>query len=89
MNAPSFFISNATAIISVSIFVDRRHTSSSFSSIVESERRQPQQLQRIRKVFRFAFAIVSGETVNNWRWFLQKISDVLLGFFLGFLSFFV
>ncbi|BBH02457.1 H3-K4 specific histone methyltransferase, partial [Prunus dulcis] len=96
MNAPSFFISDATAIIFVSIFVGRRHTSSSFSSVVESERRQPQQPQRIRgrdlfsnqqfqkrryaklrsfdveeilsdlEVFRFAFAIVSSETVNNW-----------------------
>ncbi|BBH05881.1 hypothetical protein Prudu_017392 [Prunus dulcis] len=36
------------------------------------------------KVFRFAFAIVSGETVNNWRWFLQKISDVLLDSFIEY-----
>ncbi|BFG14479.1 hypothetical protein CerSpe_007530 [Prunus speciosa] len=35
----------------------------------------------IYQVFPFAFAIVSGETVDNWRWFLQRISDVLLGFF--------
>ncbi|KAI5348110.1 hypothetical protein L3X38_000997 [Prunus dulcis] len=48
MNATSFFISDATAIISVSISVSRRHTSSSFSSVVESERRQPQQPQRRR-----------------------------------------
>ncbi|BBG92500.1 H3-K4 specific histone methyltransferase, partial [Prunus dulcis] len=96
MNAPSFFISDATAIISVSISVGRQHTSSSFSSVVESEPRQPQQPQRRRsrdlcsnqqfqkadmpnwrsfdvgrrvmgsEVFRFAFAIVSCETVNNW-----------------------
>ncbi|BBN70296.1 H3-K4 specific histone methyltransferase, partial [Prunus dulcis] len=35
-------------IISVSISVSRRHTYSFFSSVVESERRQPQQPQRIR-----------------------------------------
>ncbi|BFG41743.1 hypothetical protein CerSpe_280170 [Prunus speciosa] len=35
----------------------------------------------IYQVFPFAFVIVSGETVDNWRWFLQRISDVLLGFF--------
>ncbi|KAI5352006.1 hypothetical protein L3X38_004897 [Prunus dulcis] len=33
------------------------------------------------KLFPFAFAIVSGETMDNWRWFLQRISDVLLEFF--------
>ncbi|CAL8117861.1 unnamed protein product [Prunus armeniaca] len=30
------------------------------------------------EVFPFAFAIVSGETVDNWRWFLQRISEVLV-----------
>ncbi|CAL8092202.1 unnamed protein product [Prunus armeniaca] len=33
------------------------------------------------EVFPFAFAIVCGETMNNWRWFLQNISNVLLGCF--------
>ncbi|PQM33369.1 hypothetical protein Pyn_19328 [Prunus yedoensis var. nudiflora] len=49
MNAPSFFISDATAIISVSISVGRRHTSNSFSSVVESERCQPQKPQCRRR----------------------------------------
>ncbi|XP_020415494.1 uncharacterized protein LOC109948013 [Prunus persica] len=31
-----------------------------------------------REVFPFAFGIVSGETVDNWRWFLQRISEVLV-----------
>ncbi|CAL2260034.1 unnamed protein product [Prunus armeniaca] len=31
-----------------------------------------------KEVFPFAFAIVSGETVDNWRWFLQRISEVLV-----------
>ncbi|KAI5324574.1 hypothetical protein L3X38_033647 [Prunus dulcis] len=30
------------------------------------------------EVFPFAFAIVSSETVDNWRWFLQRISEVLV-----------
>ncbi|CAL9026519.1 unnamed protein product [Prunus brigantina] len=32
------------------------------------------------EVFPFAFAIVSGETMDNWRWH-QRISNLLLGFF--------
>ncbi|ONH92544.1 hypothetical protein PRUPE_8G179900 [Prunus persica] len=32
------------------------------------------------EVFPFAFAIVSGETMDNWRW-QQRISNLLLGFF--------
>ncbi|KAL6288977.1 hypothetical protein ACE6H2_006487 [Prunus campanulata] len=43
MNPPSFFTSDATAIISVSISVGQRHAYSSFSNAVESERCQPQQ----------------------------------------------
>ncbi|XP_034197297.1 uncharacterized protein LOC117612741 [Prunus dulcis] len=31
-----------------------------------------------KEVFPFAFAIVSGETADNWRWFLQRISEVLV-----------
>ncbi|CAL2237236.1 unnamed protein product [Prunus armeniaca] len=31
-----------------------------------------------KEVFPFAFAIVSRETVDNWRWFLQRISEVLV-----------
>ncbi|XP_008244396.1 PREDICTED: uncharacterized protein LOC103342537 [Prunus mume] len=33
---------------------------------------------KYKEVFPFAFAIVSGETVDNWRWFLQRISEVLV-----------
>ncbi|CAL2265730.1 unnamed protein product [Prunus armeniaca] len=33
---------------------------------------------KYKEVFHFAFAIVSGETVDNWRWFLQRISEVLV-----------
>ncbi|XP_020421402.1 uncharacterized protein LOC109949708 [Prunus persica] len=29
-------------------------------------------------VFPIAFAIVSSETVDNWRWFMQRISEVLV-----------
>ncbi|BBH06998.1 dynamin-related protein 3A, partial [Prunus dulcis] len=32
----------------------------------------------LMKVFPFAFAIVSGETMDNWRW-QQRISNLLLG----------
>ncbi|CAL8083915.1 unnamed protein product [Prunus armeniaca] len=31
-----------------------------------------------KEVFPFAFAIVSYETMDNWRWFLQGIYDVLV-----------
>ncbi|BBN67448.1 cytochrome P450, family 71, subfamily B, polypeptide 36 [Prunus dulcis] len=30
------------------------------------------------EAFPFAFAIISGETVDNWRWFPQRILDILL-----------
>ncbi|CAL9011873.1 unnamed protein product [Prunus brigantina] len=32
-----------------------------------------------KEVFPFTFAIVFGEIVDNWRWFLQRISEVLVG----------
>ncbi|CAL2238331.1 unnamed protein product [Prunus armeniaca] len=33
---------------------------------------------KYKEVYLFAFAIVSGETVDNWRWFLQRIYEVLV-----------
>ncbi|CAL8114057.1 unnamed protein product [Prunus armeniaca] len=33
---------------------------------------------KYKEVFPFAFAIVSRETVDNWKWFLQRISEVLV-----------
>ncbi|XP_021832752.1 uncharacterized protein LOC110772604 [Prunus avium] len=33
---------------------------------------------KYKEVFPFAFVIVSGETVDNWRWILQRISEVLV-----------
>ncbi|PQP94183.1 hypothetical protein Pyn_39171 [Prunus yedoensis var. nudiflora] len=69
MNTPSFFISDATTIISVSISVGRQHTSNSFSNVVESKRCQPQQPQcRRRRNYELLWRNESGKEGRDRTW---------------------